>query len=256
MDSNPIIYNESSFNSTVWRVDLDSQNRNFLIEIRNKQFRQVSFFQLSAKTAKQKEIKADLPSDWWIGMIGQLEGIALFHGYEEAGLPIHKGLWAYDMEEMKTIWSRPDEGAVYLENGQIISENNYAIGLRSGETLPMEKDNMGSLQAAELHFPLHYEEDDTEFKYWFDFVEEKLNKKIGNRVSVMEEQERFWLYSYLAEKKKQYMGALFLFDKKSGSLSIEYQEELEKMIYQPFFRSVDMLVCMPSPEKLRWYWLS
>ena len=112
---------EHSFNSVVWRFEIDGMTDRVLLETRNAGEKKVSFSSISLKTGEIyfKEIESN--ERWLTGIETAWDGVLLLHQYQGPNGPNHKGIIAVDQTSGKVLWENYSLSFDHLSvNGPIV----------------------------------------------------------------------------------------------------------------------------------------
>ncbi|MEM0998062.1 MAG: DUF4905 domain-containing protein [Bacteroidota bacterium] len=136
IESPNIVPQHRKFPFRIWKVRPDPHSDDVALELRNQADKQVSYATIRPAETELKLLMERRASDWWTGIEQIDEGVLLLHGYEEPGLPLHRGLEAISSTTGETLWQDPQ--AVFRGSlpQQVFLERagRYEIrDLRSGE---------------------------------------------------------------------------------------------------------------------------
>jgi Domain of unknown function (DUF4905) len=165
-----------SFQSPIWRLEIDSLNGIIFIEIRNTADKQVSFSSLSLNTGEVYFDGLQTEERWLTGIEAAYDGVLLLHNYQTESGPSHKAVIALEALSGKTLWNDFNSAFDHLTiNGPIIYDTRMQprklllADIKTGATIrsyepsiDMELANEMVLPAAasgefslSLHLPVH-----------------------------------------------------------------------------------------------------
>jgi len=117
---------KTHFDLPIWRVMPDHARTSLAIELRSRENKIVRFLYLDLN--KKTQIPIHIDSEWWKGLLEVHNGIVLLHGYENPGLPVHQGIFAYNMEKEEPAWQMD------LARYEALTEDTVKTTEHTGET--------------------------------------------------------------------------------------------------------------------------
>lgn len=99
---------------------------NVLIETRDTKSKSVWFHCFNLDTKKYYFTDLQFDEKFWIGVETALGDFVVFHRYQKPDMPMHKGLFLFDIESKKILW-RNDELTFYFADDNFIFTINHAF---------------------------------------------------------------------------------------------------------------------------------
>ncbi|MBD1386638.1 DUF4905 domain-containing protein [Mucilaginibacter rigui] len=135
-------YISQTFNSTVWRLQIDGQKGIMAVELRNEQDKQTSFASLNLTTGQVYFDSLVMPERWLTGIEAVYNGIMLLHYYKHESGPEHKTIIAIDAKTAAEVWSNYNLAFDHLSVNGPVSYNTgiqpkklLLIDILTGQTL-------------------------------------------------------------------------------------------------------------------------
>jgi hypothetical protein len=98
-------YISQTFNSTVWRLQIDAQADLMAVELRSEKDKQTSFASLNLANGQVYFNNLVMPERWLTGIEVVYNGVLLLHYYKHEGGPEHKTIIAIDATTGAERWS-------------------------------------------------------------------------------------------------------------------------------------------------------
>jgi hypothetical protein len=131
-----------SYNSTIWRLQIDSETDIMAIELRNEQDKQTSFASLNLSNGEAYITGLTLPERWLTGIENISSGVMLLHYYKHESGPEHKGIIAINAVTSAELWSNYSVAFDHMSiNGPVLFNTSIqpkklmVADLQSGQTL-------------------------------------------------------------------------------------------------------------------------
>ncbi|NUN09007.1 MAG: DUF4905 domain-containing protein [Ignavibacteriaceae bacterium] len=105
-------------NRMIWRL-FTTDDGCLLIEEREAADRRVVFSCLNFRSGKYLFEDLSLEEKYWAGIEAIHNGIICFHGYAQPDMPVHKGIFAYDIKSARMLWKRDDLTFFFALNNDI-----------------------------------------------------------------------------------------------------------------------------------------
>lgn len=114
-----------TFNSTVWRLQIDEQTGIMAVELRNEQDKQTSFASLNLSTGEVYFDNLVMPERWLTGIEAVYNGVMLLHYYKHESGPEHKTIIAINAKTSAEVWSNYNLAFDHLSvNGPVVYNIN------------------------------------------------------------------------------------------------------------------------------------
>jgi hypothetical protein len=186
--SDKIKYNFSIlFDGTIWRMIPEETTSSLVLEVRNADLHQTSFYSLHLHEAALTEITPVTDEQWWLGLQDAYQGCVILHGYADEQNPVPQGIYCYAVQSGKLLWQKPHYQYFSLLKNSILTteagkKELYKLDLQTGiltatHTEPEDVTLEAQLFANERNkiprFPLHYPAKHAYFDIISDFVKQK-----------------------------------------------------------------------------------
>jgi hypothetical protein len=114
-------YLTKKFDGDIWRMEIDEQSDNILLEIRNAVNKQVSFASVCLTSGKVNFESHTTNERWLTGLEAGWDDVMLIHNYVSGNTPVHRGLIAFDAKTGARLWENYNFAFHHLSNnGPII----------------------------------------------------------------------------------------------------------------------------------------
>jgi len=112
-----------SFPGKIWRLGLDPQRAELLIETRDAAQKRAIFFSTPCSKPQQVPLALALPDPWWVSLYGGWQGTIIIQGYSDPTLPIPQGIYVYDRPDGSLRWSDPLRRCVGLTSEGLLARH-------------------------------------------------------------------------------------------------------------------------------------
>lgn len=128
----------------IWKILINNKNE-LLLEERDLEKKETYFSLFSIEKGKLIIKKIQVEEKYWVGIELFNNELIIFHKFAQPSMPLHKGIFVYDISSQKIIWQNEDFSFLKLEDeklyaykqkfeGRIISVFN----LKTGELIENE----------------------------------------------------------------------------------------------------------------------
>ena len=155
------------FDSSVWRLEIDSLKDIIVAEIRDASDKKVHFASIDIGDGQICFDNLQTEVRWLTGIEAAYNGVLLLHNYQSENGPMHKGLTAIDERTGKTLWSNYNFSFDFLStNGPILFDTHFQprkpvlVDIQTGLTVRAHEPSIDLELANGIVFP---EEKSNEF---------------------------------------------------------------------------------------------
>lgn len=231
----------SSFTGTVWKMVALPPEDLLLLEIRDEDNRQVSFFALhySSNTFLWKDLKPD--DSWWSGLLAAYKSVFLVQNYTNQDNPDATKIIAFDVHSSKFLWEHPSFSFSSFIDGNVLGtsqedSNPLLLDLFSGEVLKREiKLDSHSNEIYDPLRPFQYQEGTDYYGTVSTFLSNKFNVKPEGTVEYQEYDDLIFISYYMRDKGSLLNYLLVLNDKGHALLHEKIGEQLKGLGLDTFF---------------------
>ena len=241
------------FEHTLWKVIPDTFHQLIALELRNKESRQVEYGFLNLEDVSFQKLYVHEKDTWWTGLLDFYLHKLLLHGYEETGLPGHKGLFVYDASNNQLLWKDPEfllkqtglQGVMDL-NGRIWNwENGQPIEATYFEPLSTQR-------SKRQLFPSLHLEGSQEFLNWKGPLNEFLGQEPIAQIAIRSLGRRTFLQCYTGKLGQQLLGHWLEFSEEKRKFNLLAHSNLNGLLLDAFFIELPYLFFMPKEDTLAW----
>ena len=134
------IHFEEQLSQVIW----DDSAAALAIELRDKEKQVMKLIYLELRSGKQYVIEEGL--SWWYQLQACSQGKLLLNGFEDPGLPMTKGIFAFDARSSQKLWTRPSSHFLHPStNGIWIEQEGEKVFIKLEDGLstnpPSTKDH-------------------------------------------------------------------------------------------------------------------
>lgn len=237
----------------VWRVMPDHEGPGLAIEVRSREEKAVDFFYLNLLNGTIKALQME--NDWWKGLQEVQNNIVLLHGYENPGLPVPQGLFAFEGIQGKSIWKKPQDTFTGLAGNVLGAKNRegvpFCYHLSSGEAIehPPASDvfeQANDEKKQQLYFPKVFIDGHDEFEIHHQQIKQHWEKHAEVQIDILRGKKKLPNYQVINFYHKSPSGSwnqdlgilknqIPIFHKQIGT-------DLKGLSLDPFFIFQDYLI--------------
>lgn len=128
----------------IWKILINNKNE-LLLEERDLEKRETFFSLFSLERGKLIIKKIQLDEKYWVGIELFNNEIIIFHKFTQPSMPVHKGIFVYELSSKKIIWKNEEYSFLKLENEKLYAYKQKfedraiaVFNIKSGELLENE----------------------------------------------------------------------------------------------------------------------
>lgn len=129
----------------IWKILINNKNE-LLLEERDLEKKETFFSLFSLEKGELIIKKIQLEEKYWVGIELFNNEIIIFHKFAQPSMPVHKGIFVYDISFKKIIWQNEEFSFLKLDNEKLYAykqkfeDRTIAVfNIKSGELLENEK---------------------------------------------------------------------------------------------------------------------
>ncbi len=243
----------TNFDSSIWKILFDMKRHLLAVEVRNKEEKKVSYYLVQLPSGKTYPIL--ISHTWWAGLLDFYDGILLLHGYENEGLPIHKGIFAYDAMNGHLLWKEEEASLKQSFVEGILTQEGQSIGWKDGGLLDRPSQTFTPLEEIKSggrHFPSLYLAGSRLFEEWRTPIEDFLKSPIIAQLALLDLYGHTYLQTYSGNLGKSLTGHWLSYSSQHKEFSVIDQVPLKALLLDAFHVEEPLLFYMPSSNSIAW----
>lgn len=244
---------EKKFKKSIWKLIPSAKKGQLAIELRNKDDKKVEYGFLNLESGDYQPVVPSNQDNWWTGLLEFYSNFILLHGYEEEGLPMHKGAMVYDVLSPKILWK--DFEVLVKQTGVqgILTDKGDLLGWEDGEVknqnifLPLNQ-----LRAEQQVFPSLHLEGDPVFEKWKEPLRDALGTDPVGQIAMATYKTEIFLQACTGTLGKELMGHWLWKEPVVSRLNLISSSTLKGLLLDAFFIELPYLFFTPEENLLLW----
>ena len=244
-------------NDQIWQVFPANSLKNWVIGLRDPSKKTAYWVRLADP---MQPFSPDF-SDWWWGIADVTDPYLYVHGYQDPGLPVTRGCYAYDVVSGNPLWEYPMHDFVgQTETGVVLKDNRgtyHTVDRMTGATLSSGSEspdiamrNWNTQRSTAYHSPTIWIEQSEAFQHWQQALKKQFSLIIAYQIEQIDFQDATFLYVYEKGEGKGLIGYLIHWPHHDAP-EILLQHKVSGLSTASFFIHENMLAVLPTPQQLR-----
>jgi hypothetical protein len=251
------------FSGQIWRIIPDYEAQFLVLEIRNYEYRTVSFSTVDIDKKKILWHDYACKETWWVGIEAVQSDNIYFHGYNHIQFANHLGISCLQIESQKLLWERSDMIFHSIRNNQLVAKRKNQdfssrflnLNLQTGEINDefdgiLENDIQPNLG---VFYPIIFDAQDEAFSKLVIFLQKKLELIVVKAVEYLEYND-YIIISFYTKEGEKLQNRLILLDKNAFLLlDLMLDQNLEGIGTQTFLVLNNQLIFVQSKTQIKIY---
>lgn len=249
----------------IWKIMVDEKEKVLVVEERDGEAHEVNFSAIDLKGKKLKWSGLKLEGEqWWMGLEAAKNGKVILHKFKESDSPEHIGLYVFNAENGKMLWSNEKLSFWgYLESGIaaidpaeeertyfILDENTGAEKSRLSDAEMMKNINkiMREKKNTKIINALHFNQEHEYFKKVSEYILSLTNRQAAGAIDYLEH-KKFIIISYYIYSNNIFQNYLLVVDEDGKEYVHELLDtNLKAVGMDTFFVFEDQLVFIKNKK--------